>query len=1250
MFKKQKQKMRPQIAMLLVMCMVFNLMTGMTGILVHAENESPVEDENPVVNEEENEEDEKEQATGLVVISNCPCDWDEEKQLDVFQLNEENLEKETWIDVRNTILYLGYRETVDSELTNITEGISIQKNSESEDGKVVSQPVDEEVASYKPVEGEGNEGFFEFKFIEEGDYSIIYENEDIENSVIIHVDIPDIGFYASGEAIGKDYLDNFICTRDEDTFYMILNSQDEYNVSLLEEQAFKVEDYETGDEFTDEKDIEGYISCEKIENKDNIYKIKVKAKRSFGLAVYGTVEDNEGLRDFDNYISIEYRQKMDGLLIYGDDEENEERWYEKEWETGLDGTWLSLCYKDTEESEDTPVGVNDISIAFNGTDVTNNEDVVKCGKPEDEDVDENTLEFVFYKRGDYVISYKNPANTGNNAANNEKDSITIRVDYPTIGFYKSDKKTEEDVIRDITYERKIVKEVNTFYIIPNVPEDWKSFSYKIKTEETYDENGEYITVNDKPLNPDEELKGVTKVTITDKARRDFGIKVVGTFTYSEGEPGDWEPEQFVWCTDSRFFETPIIEDGEEQRGYAGCFITEDAYKDTVFWDDTQADAQYWVHEETLQAVIDKLLECAKKGEVVVDGETYPIKNTGYIWTNTSYTKKYEEKAMVPQYLTTPSDVKGIIMTSGFETYYTVDKNETGSFFKVQEWCPKDGSGENIYTCYKEDDTDNYYPVTGSPEEGFEIDNDKPVVTGDSLSKDYEQNEEYGIVCEWPELHVDATTSVKIVGNFASKEDMAEDEAHIYLGLYEDSEDITSYIARERSEESDSFDFAKITCKDIEGDNSVITTKDGVKLKVRKLSAKAVTNAEGDFVKNIELEETGKALRDKIGIEDEIAGDEVLKQAIIDGEELEVALNMKDLKSDDATVQTEIEKIAEEAAKQMSGSNNQLSNMQYFDIGLQYSIMTKDGKRTGGITETKGGISISITLPESFASGRDLTKTKIVVYRYHDGKVEKLESEYKDGKLTFVTDKFSVYAVGVEQEKEATPVTTPETPATTPQEPVTKVPAEVGKQVTVEGNNYKVTNNAENKKTVAFSGADKKAAKVTVPATVVIDGESYQVTVIADNAFMGNSKLTTVTLPSGITKIGKNAFKNCTKLKKIDIPKNVTEVGTNAFNNCKKMTAIKFKGTKVKKIGQGAFAKCSSVKSVTIPKSVTEIGKDAFKDCKSLSKITIKGTAIKKIGKNAFKNIAKNPVVTVPKKKKADYLKLLKKAGYTKTVK
>ena len=135
--------------------------------------------------------------------------------------------------------------------------------------------------------------------------------------------------------------------------------------------------------------------------------------------------------------------------------------------------------------------------------------------------------------------------------------------------------------------------------------------------------------------------------------------------------------------------------------------------------------------------------------------------------------------------------------------------------------------------------------------------------------------------------------------------------------------------------------------------------------------------------------------------------------------------------------------------------------------------------------------------------------------------------------------------------------------------------------------YKVT--SANGKTPAVQYlAPKSGTKgtVTVPFEVTIDGVTYKVTSIADNAFKGNKKLKKVVVGSNITSIGKNAFAGCTSLTSITIGKNVKKIGKNAFTGCKKLKSITIKTKKLttKTVKKGAFNGISKKVVVKVPKS------------------------------------------------------------------
>ena len=88
---------------------------------------------------------------------------------------------------------------------------------------------------------------------------------------------------------------------------------------------------------------------------------------------------------------------------------------------------------------------------------------------------------------------------------------------------------------------------------------------------------------------------------------------------------------------------------------------------------------------------------------------------------------------------------------------------------------------------------------------------------------------------------------------------------------------------------------------------------------------------------------------------------------------------------------------------------------------------------------------------------------------------------------------------------------------------------------------------------------KTSTKLTIPATIKVEGESVPVTAIAPNAFKGMKKLKTVTIGKNIRKIGKNAFRDCKKLKTIKIKTSKltsAKVGANAFKGIYSIASIK----------------------------------------------------------------------------------------------
>ena len=93
----------------------------------------------------------------------------------------------------------------------------------------------------------------------------------------------------------------------------------------------------------------------------------------------------------------------------------------------------------------------------------------------------------------------------------------------------------------------------------------------------------------------------------------------------------------------------------------------------------------------------------------------------------------------------------------------------------------------------------------------------------------------------------------------------------------------------------------------------------------------------------------------------------------------------------------------------------------------------------------------------------------------------------------------------------------------------------------------VNYNTNNDGTVTVTGGDV-TGDVEIASTIVINGQAYQVTGIADDAFKDNTTITSVTIPDGITTIGANAFNGCSNMMTVIIGKDVATIGEKAFAN------------------------------------------------------------------------------------------------------
>ena len=205
----------------------------------------------------------------------------------------------------------------------------------------------------------------------------------------------------------------------------------------------------------------------------------------------------------------------------------------------------------------------------------------------------------------------------------------------------------------------------------------------------------------------------------------------------------------------------------------------------------------------------------------------------------------------------------------------------------------------------------------------------------------------------------------------------------------------------------------------------------------------------------------------------------------------------------------------------------------------------------------------------------------------------------------------------------------------------------------DGNNAIVVNNSRNTEFSYYGD-------IVIPSEVTYNGQIYNVTSIASEAFMWEG-ITSIKIPNSVTSIGGSAFRECRKLTSIMIPNSVTNIEGNVLSGCSGLTSITVESGNIKydsrndcnaiietstnelitgcrnttipnsvtSIGDYAFEVCNGLTSITIPNSVTSIGDYAFENCNGLTSITIPNSVIK-IGERAFSGCDSLTSITVPK--------------------
>ena len=171
-----------------------------------------------------------------------------------------------------------------------------------------------------------------------------------------------------------------------------------------------------------------------------------------------------------------------------------------------------------------------------------------------------------------------------------------------------------------------------------------------------------------------------------------------------------------------------------------------------------------------------------------------------------------------------------------------------------------------------------------------------------------------------------------------------------------------------------------------------------------------------------------------------------------------------------------------------------------------------------------------------------------------------------------------------------------------------------KQTTYGGLNYSYIE-GKGEATV-ISGDYSQITNLTIPGSIEVDGVSYIVKAIDNNAFNNYGNIDTLTIEPGVESIGRNAFYYCYNMKSISLPTTLTSIGEFSFAECYNLTSLVIPEG-VKTVGQFAFSWCYSIKQLELPSTLDSIGDYAFQRCSNMSRVVSRIKTPFKISKSVF---------------------------------
>ncbi|MEI6051219.1 MAG: fibronectin type III domain-containing protein, partial [Opitutaceae bacterium] len=128
--------------------------------------------------------------------------------------------------------------------------------------------------------------------------------------------------------------------------------------------------------------------------------------------------------------------------------------------------------------------------------------------------------------------------------------------------------------------------------------------------------------------------------------------------------------------------------------------------------------------------------------------------------------------------------------------------------------------------------------------------------------------------------------------------------------------------------------------------------------------------------------------------------------------------------------------------------------------------------------------------------------------------------------------------------------------------------------------------------------------ITIPSSILVGGNTYNVTSIGYSGFENCSGITSVSIPNSVTSIGSRAFRSDTALTGITLPSSLQSIPSSCFFQCSGLAQVDFPATSNLVIESSAFNGCTALRVIAIPDSVSAILDSAFSGCSRLTTVTL----------------------------------------------